>query len=241
MVAAVNAPNPNSLLATLAPHRPIISFAHAMWTNQPKLRMRAASAPKPPAVIGSAESMTKTPEDTSMTKPIYTKYGDQGETGLLYGGRVSKANPRTEAYGTVDEAVSALGLAKALSENNFVRETIDGLQRELFTVGAELATDPADRDKLLKHFSVVTSKMTELLERSIDTIAAQVKLPREFIIPGGSPASAAIDIARSTLRRAERRAVALSDASQLHSPELLRYLNRASDLLFMLARYQDAT
>jgi cob(I)alamin adenosyltransferase len=174
-----------------------------------------------------------------MAKPIYTKYGDQGETGLLYGGRVSKANPRTEAYGAVDEAVSALGLAKALSSDEYVRATIDSLQRELFTVGAELATDPAERAKLLKHFSAVTPEMTQMLERTIDTITAQVELPREFIIPGGSPASAAIDIARTTLRRAERRAVALYDASQLDSPELLRYLNRASDLLFMLARYQD--
>ena len=174
-----------------------------------------------------------------MAKPIYTKYGDQGETGLLYGGRVSKANPRTEAYGAVDETVSALGLAQALSSDPFVREAIDSLQRELFTVGAELATDPAEREKLLKHFTAVTPEMTQALERSIDAITAQVELPREFIIPGGSAASAAIDVARTTLRRAERRAVALYDTDQLDSPELLRYLNRASDFLFMLARYQD--
>ncbi len=174
-----------------------------------------------------------------MAKPIYTKFGDQGETGLLYGGRVSKANPRTEAYGAVDETVSALGLAKALSSDPFVREAIDSLQRELFTVGAELATDPAEREKLLKHFTAVTPEMTQALERSIDAITAQVELPREFIIPGGSAASAAIDVARTTLRRAERRAVALYDTDQLDSPELLRYLNRASDFLFMLARYQD--
>jgi cob(I)alamin adenosyltransferase len=174
-----------------------------------------------------------------MVKTIYTKYGDQGETGLLYGGRVSKANPRTEAYGAVDETVSALGLAKALSSDLFVQESIDRLQRDLFTVGAELATDPAEREKLLKHFTAVTPEMTQTLERSIDDITAQVALPREFIIPGGSTASAAIDVARTTLRRAERRAVALYDSGQLDSPELLRYLNRASDFLFMLARYQD--
>jgi cob(I)alamin adenosyltransferase len=174
-----------------------------------------------------------------MAKSIYTKYGDQGETGLLYGGRVSKASPRTEAYGAIDETVSALGLAKALSSDSFVREAIDSLQRELFTVGAELATDPIERDKLLKHFTIVTPVMTQALERSIDAITAQVELPREFIIPGGSAASAAIDVARTTLRRAERRAVALYDTEQLNSPELLRYLNRASDFLFMLARYQD--
>ena len=92
---------------------------------------------------------------------IYTKYGDEGETGLLYGGRVSKADPRAEAYGTADEAVSALGLAKALSENPLVRSIVDRLQRELFTVGAELATDPAHYDKLLAHFSAVTPEMVE--------------------------------------------------------------------------------
>jgi cob(I)alamin adenosyltransferase len=185
--------------------------------------------------------MSKMPGVISVAKPIYTKHGDEGETGLLYGGRVSKANPRTEAYGAIDEAVAALGLAKALTSNDYVRETIDGLQRELFTVGAELATAPADRDKLLKHFAAVGPEMTEVLEQSIDAISAEVQLPPEFIIPGGSPASAALDVARTVLRRAERRAVALSDASQLHSPELLRYLNRASDLLFMLARYQGKT
>ena len=174
-----------------------------------------------------------------MAKPIYTKYGDHGQTGLLYGGRVSKANERTEAYGAIDETVSALGLAKALSPCEYVRTHIDRLQRELFTVGAELATDPLEREKLIKHFTVITPEMTVALEHAIDGITAEVKLPPEFIIPGGSPASAAIDVARTALRRAERRAVALYDAGSLDSHELLRYLNRASDFLFMLARYQD--
>ena len=173
-----------------------------------------------------------------MAKSIYTKYGDEGKTGLLYGGRISKADPRAEAYGAIDETVAALGLAKALSPNERVREAIDSLQRELFTVGAELATDPADRDKLLKHFAPVTPEMTAALEAQIDAIMAEVELPREFIIPGGSPASAALDLARTTLRRAERRAVGLADAGLLDSPQLLRYLNRASDFLFMLARLE---
>ena len=175
-----------------------------------------------------------------MAKSIYTKYGDQGETGLLYGGRISKADPRAEAYGAVDEAASALGLAKALTDNRRVRETIDALQRELFIVGAELATASEERDKLLKHFKAVSPDMTSALESTIDSLAAEVELPPEFIVPGGSPASAAMDIARSIIRRAERRVVSLSEGSLLDSPELLRYLNRASDMLFMLARYQDA-
>ena len=170
---------------------------------------------------------------------IYTKHGDQGQTGLLYGGRVSKSDPRTEAYGTIDEAVSALGLARALSQQQRVREIIEHLQRELFTVGAQLATDAAEIDKLRKHFSEVTPAMTTALESLIDELAAVVELGRAFVIPGGSAASAALDLARSTLRRAERRAVGLAETGALDSPEVLRYLNRASDLLFMLARYED--
>jgi cob(I)alamin adenosyltransferase len=188
-----------------------------------------------------------------MAKQIYTKYGDEGRTGLLYGGRISKADPRAEAYGTIDEAVAALGLAKALVPGDDsseatsaphktsarVREAIDALQRALFTVGAELATDPAERHKLLQHFTPVTPDMTSSLESQIDALSAEIELPRAFIIPGGTPASAALDLARTTLRRAERRAVALADAGLLDSPELLRYLNRASDFLFMLGRLAD--
>ena len=170
---------------------------------------------------------------------IYTKQGDDGETGLLYGGRVSKADPRTEAYGTCDEAVSVLGLARALAREPRVRELTASLQRELFTVAAELATDPAEYAKLRHHFSVVTPEMTAGLERAIDELDAGVDLPAAFVLPGGSAASAALDVARATLRRAERRAVELAEQGKLRSPELLRYLNRASDLVFMLARFED--
>jgi cob(I)alamin adenosyltransferase len=152
---------------------------------------------------------------------------------------VSKADLRCEAYGSVDEAVSALGLARALSQDERVQEVVKEVQRELFTVGAELATDAAEYDKLRKHFSVVTPAMTGRLEQLIDELEAEVTLPRQFIIPGASPASAALDMARSVLRRAERRAVELQERGQLHNAEVLRYLNRAADLLFMLARYQD--
>ena len=170
---------------------------------------------------------------------IYTKRGDTGETGLLYGGRVSKADPRCEAYGTTDEAVSALGLARALAEDPRVRRVIKQVQRELFTVGAELATDPAEYHKLEEHFSPVTLEMTARLETLIDELSGHIELPRSFIIPGASPASAALDLARTTLRRAERRTVALQEQGMLHNPEVLRYLNRLADLLFVLARYED--
>jgi cob(I)alamin adenosyltransferase len=171
-----------------------------------------------------------------MAKRIYTKHGDLGETGLLYGGRVSKSDPRVEAYGTIDEAAAALGLAKVLIEDASVCETIDNLQRTLFTVGAELATDPSQRAKLLQHFAAVTPEMTRHLERQVDALLEAKPLPAAFIVPGATPGSAALDLARTILRRAERRAVSLTEAGHLDSPELLRWLNRASDLLFVLAR-----
>ena len=170
---------------------------------------------------------------------IYTKRGDLGETGLLYGGRVSKTDPRCEAYGTIDEAVSALGLARSLSANPRVKEAIRQLQRELFTVGAELATAADEYETLKRHFAIVTPEMVEWMENLLDNMEEEVKLPRAFIIPGASAASSAIDVARSTLRRAERRTVALKEAGLLVNDEVLRYLNRAADLLFMLARYED--
>ena len=170
---------------------------------------------------------------------IYTRYGDQGETGLLYGGRVSKADPRCEAYGTTDEAISTLGLARALSSDQRVREIILEVQRELFTVGGELATAPDHYQTFLKHFQPNTPEMVTRLEQLIDQLNGELSLPRSFIIPGASPASAALDVARSTLRRAERRVVDLKERGLLGNDEVLRYLNRLADLVFILARYQD--
>jgi cob(I)alamin adenosyltransferase len=170
---------------------------------------------------------------------IYTKRGDDGETGLLYGGRVSKSDPRCEAYGTVDEAVSSLGMARSLSKNHRVQKAIMQIQRELFTVGAELATDIDQYDTLKKHFAIVTPKMVKWLEDLLDNMEKEVHLPPSFIIPGSSPASSAIDIARSTLRRAERQVVTLKELGLLINNDILKYLNRTSDLLFMLARYED--
>jgi cob(I)alamin adenosyltransferase len=171
---------------------------------------------------------------------VYTRHGDKGETGLLYGGRVPKNDPRTEAYGAVDEAVSALGLGRALSQDPRVREIAMALQRDLFTVGAELATDKDHFDTFLKHFSPVTAEMVTRFEETIDDLQKSFELPRAFVIPGASAASAAIDMARSTLRRAERRAVDLRQKGLLREgSQVIPYLNRAADLLFILARYQD--
>ncbi len=171
---------------------------------------------------------------------VYTRYGDSGETGLLYGGRVSKDDPRTDAYGAVDEAVSAIGLGRSLSDDARVQEVALGLQRELFTVGAELATDVDFFDTFLKHFSPVCEEHVEALERQIDSLQEEFELPRAFVIPGASPASSALDVGRSTLRRAERLAVTLNNRDLIRPDSLIiPYLNRAADLLFILARYQD--
>ncbi|MEX0990722.1 MAG: cob(I)yrinic acid a,c-diamide adenosyltransferase [Actinomycetota bacterium] len=166
---------------------------------------------------------------------IYTKRGDDGTTGLLYGGRVSKAHLATHAYGTTDEAVAVLGLARALSGDEAVKEEILRLQRELFVVGADLATNPREREKLEPGVSLTTPEMVARLEHEIDRMVAEHPLPAEFIVPGTNPVSAALDVARSTVRRAERHAVELEVAEDVN-PEVLRYLNRLSDLLFVIAR-----
>ena len=176
---------------------------------------------------------------TSSRKKIYTKYGDEGETSLLYGGRVSKNDIHTEAYGTTDEAVSVMGLARALSQDTRVKNTLMELQRELFTVAAELATDPKRYDLFKRHFEPVTPEMVTRMEELIDDLEQSMEMPKVFILPGGSATSAAIDMARSIIRTAERRVVALKEQGKLTNPEVLRYMNRLGDLLFVLARYQD--
>jgi cob(I)alamin adenosyltransferase len=169
---------------------------------------------------------------------IYTKTGDDGTTGLLYGGRIPKDDPATEAYGTTDEAVAILGLARAFSEEEMMRTDILTLQRELFVVGADLATNPGERGRLEPEVSLVTSAMVSRLERRIDDLVSLRPLPAVFIVPGANPASAALDVARSVVRRAERHVVSLERAGRDVNPEVRRYLNRLSDLLFVLARWE---
>ena len=166
---------------------------------------------------------------------IYTRTGDDGTTGLLYGGRVAKDDLVTEAYGTTDEAVAALGVARALMAAPAAEEVL-GLQRDLFVVGADLATNPEERARLEPGVSLVTAAMTERLETLIDAEVAARPLPQTFIVPGATPAGAALDVARGVTRRAERRVVALERAGRAVNPEVRRYLNRLSDLLFVLAR-----
>lgn len=167
---------------------------------------------------------------------IYTKGGDDGTTGLLYGSRVSKADPATDAYGATDETVAAMGLARAFLGDDPLSEEILRLQKELFVVGADLATNPKERAKLQPEISLVTSGMVERLEQLIDRLVEANPLPNEFIVPGANVASASLDVARTTVRRAERRTVELKASGAEVNPEVLRYLNRIADLLFVLAR-----
>lgn len=176
----------------------------------------------------------------SQKMSIYTKKGDTGETSLLFGGIVSKSHPRAEAYGWTDQAVSAMGLGRALSGSQDVKTILLRVQKEMFLLGAELATNISEYYKLKKHFNIVNTEMVDRLEQEIDDIDSKIDLPRSFIVPGGSAASSVIDLARSFLRTAERRVVSLDESGELKNPELLRYLNRLSDLLFMLARLEDS-
>ncbi len=176
---------------------------------------------------------------SSYRKRVYTKYGDKGETSLLYGGRVSKNSPHTEAYGITDEAVSALGLARSLTEDQRVKDIVRDLQRDLFTIAAELATDPDKYELFQQHFKPVTETMVEDLENTIDSLEEEFQMPTVFVLPGGTPASSALDMSRTSIRTAERRVVALSEIGGLTNPLIINYLNRLGDLLFVLARYHD--
>ncbi len=170
---------------------------------------------------------------------IYTRSGDDGTTGLLFGGRVPKTHPRCEAYGEADHAVSAMGLARALSNDRRVKEILLLAQREMFTVESELATDDENYQLFTDTFHAISAENVEHLESLIDELKDEVELPLKFIIPGASAASSALDLARTALRGAERRMVALDEQGMVSNPELLRYVNRLSDLLFILARYED--
>ena len=167
---------------------------------------------------------------------IYTKTGDDGSTGLLFGGRVSKADPVPEACGSIDEAVAVLGLARAQASDPDLSAELLGLQRELFVVGADLATNPDERTRLEPLVSKVTPQMAERLEARIDELVLAYPLPDAFVVPGANPLAACLDVARSVVRRAERRVVDLRDKGAAVNGDASTYLNRLSDLLFVLAR-----
>ncbi|HOV86500.1 MAG TPA: cob(I)yrinic acid a,c-diamide adenosyltransferase [Syntrophobacteraceae bacterium] len=164
---------------------------------------------------------------------VFSRKGDEGETSLLTGARVSKASLRPEAYGTLDEASSALGLAKTLTENSSIRQMIETVQEDLVLLGGELAWE-GDEGK----YRIGTDR-TRRLEEWIETLQREVPIPRQFIYPGCNPSSAAIDLARSVIRRAERRVVAMKEQGLIRDPDIHAYLNRLADFLFTLARYAE--
>lgn len=172
---------------------------------------------------------------------IYTRKGDDGTTGLWYGGRVKKSDPRTSAYGDVDEAIAAIGVARALATGNESDVAADLLemQRCLFIGCAQLATADKSFGKLIPGVTLIEQEMVDALEARIDHYKDLLDLPPKFIIPGGTALSAQLDVARTVVRRAERAVVELDTISTLPDRTVLAYLNRSSDLLFTLARYTD--
>lgn len=174
---------------------------------------------------------------------IYTKKGDDGTTGLFYGGRVRKDSLGPEAYGTVDEAVAALGVARAHSDAAQSPSAFDAevlrIQRELFVVAAELATAPENRVKLTEGVSLVTKSMVDELEVKIDGLVEAVGMPDQFIVPGQATLAAYLDLARAIIRRAERRVVALVSEGGFDDSLAPQYLNRLADYVYMLVRSEE--
>jgi cob(I)alamin adenosyltransferase len=169
---------------------------------------------------------------------IVTKTGDQGTTGLMYNRRVSKCHPRVQAYGTVDELNAAIGMARATASEKFVRENLEIIQKDLVALMGELATLPEDLERYVKDgYAVLTGTMTTKLEGLAKEIEAQNVSFKGWATPGASVSSAALDVARTMCRRAERDVCALKEGSQLANDEILIYLNRLSDLLWLFARW----
>ncbi|MFV0317014.1 MAG: cob(I)yrinic acid a,c-diamide adenosyltransferase [Microthrixaceae bacterium] len=167
---------------------------------------------------------------------IYTRTGDDGTTGLLYGGRVAKDSLAPAAYGDVDEAQAAIGMARAtVGRSGELDGLLTAIERDLWVLMAELATAPQNRSKLTAGSTLVTEEMVGRLESSIDEYQTRYEAPREFVVPGQDPTSAALDFARTVTRRAERSTVALG----LEGSVAAKYLNRLSDLLFVYARWAE--
>ena len=169
---------------------------------------------------------------------IVTKTGDQGETSLMYGRRVPKNDPRVEAYGSVDELTAALGLARANCNDKFVADQIFAVQKDLINLMGELSTLPEDRQRYVKDgFKAVDARMVDLVgDMIVDLEKDKSLFPKDWVIPGANTVAAALDLARTICRRAERHVAVLKDPN----PEILRYLNRLSDFCWILARFAEA-
>ncbi len=167
---------------------------------------------------------------------IYTRKGDDGTTGLLYGGRVAKDSWRIETNGAVDEAQAALGLARAEAEpGSELDEMLVALERDLYVLMAEVATLPENRRKLTPGTSLVTPEMVEALETRIDALSERTEMPTEFVVPGVNRRAATLDLARTAVRRAER----VAAAKPIEGSQVGPYLNRLSDLVWTMARWQE--
>lgn len=169
---------------------------------------------------------------------IYTRKGDDGTTGLLYGGRVRKDDPAPTAYGDVDEAQAAIGVARAhATRGGELDQVLVAVERDLWVLMSDLATDQENRHKLTPGATLVTQDMVDHLESLIDDYSARTELPAEFVVPGEEPVGAFLDVARTVVRRAERSSLAAVVDDSL----VVAYLNRLSDLMWTLARWQEGT
>lgn len=166
---------------------------------------------------------------------VYTRAGDDGTTGLFYGGRVAKDSDLPTAYGSVDEAQAVLGLARATAGPGEVHDLLVAIMRDLYVLMAELATLPENRHKLSPGASCVTAEMVTALEAHIDALDERFDPPTEFVVPGGNAVSAWLDLGRTVVRRAERHALVAAPAPS----QVVPYLNRLSDLLWTMARWQE--
>jgi cob(I)alamin adenosyltransferase len=167
---------------------------------------------------------------------IATKRGDTGQTGLSGGIRVSKTHPRVECYGTIDELISQMGFARSICEDPEIAEKIKTIQRELYKVGSAIATPPESK----KTPPEITTAMVDALEAEVHRIEAEPGVLADWSLPGGSPDSAALDVARTVCRRAERLATSLVEAGVITNPSILAYINRLSDVLWLFGRLIEA-
>jgi cob(I)alamin adenosyltransferase len=172
---------------------------------------------------------------------ITTKTGDKGTTALMYGRRVLKCHPRVEAYGAVDELNSALGLARAAALDESMRESLQSIQKDLVILMGELAVAPEDLERYIRdRYPLITPEMSARLENEIYELEATNQIYQGWATPGNNPQAATLDMARSICRRAERRVNALQEQGQLRNGEILVYLNRLADLLWLVARMMEA-
>lgn len=167
---------------------------------------------------------------------IATKRGDGGQTSLVGGIRVSKANPRVECYGTIDELISQMGFARSICQDAEIRERVKAIQRELYKVGSAIATPPESK----KPAPEITAAMVDALDAEVHRIEAEPGVLADWSLPGELPDASAMDVARTVCRRAERLATALMEARDIQNPHILAYLNRLSDLLWLFGRLLEA-